>query len=204
MNNLQALALFSFLSIITPGPNNLMIMASSMNFGVRKSLPHYFGIVVGFPLMLLTMGLGLHTVFERLAWFHEALLIGSTAMMIYLAYRVATFSAPAQVVDSMASAPRKPLGFMAAVLFQWVNPKAWFMATAAVALFPPNASAPWLHAAASALVMLLIALVCVGVWLLLGAKLSAWLNSPSKARAFNTTMAGSLVVFFLYSMAQAF
>ncbi len=203
MNNLQAVALFSFLSIITPGPNNLMIMASSMNFGVRKSLPHYFGIVVGFPLMLLTMGLGLNVVFERLAWFHEALLILSTIMMVYLAYRVATFSGPVKAGAHNESAPRKPLGFVAAVLFQWVNPKAWFMATAAVALFPPGASAPWLDALASALVMLVIALLCVGVWLLMGAKLSVWLNSPGRARAFNTTMAGSLVMFFLYSMAQA-
>ncbi len=203
MNNLQAVALFSFLSIITPGPNNLMIMASSMNFGVRKSLPHYFGIVVGFPLMLLTMGLGLNAVFERMAWFHEALLILSTVMMIYLAYRVATFSGPATAGKQVADAPRKPLGFFAAVLFQWVNPKAWFMATAAVALFPPGASAPWLDALASALVMLVIALLCVGVWLLMGAKLSVWLNSPGKARAFNTAMAGSLMVFFIYSLAQA-
>ena len=203
MNNLQAVALFSFLSIITPGPNNLMIMASSMNFGVRKSLPHYFGIVVGFPLMLLTMGLGVNAVFERLAWFHDALLILSTIMMVYLAYRVATFSGPATGAKQSSGAPRKPLGFMAAVLFQWVNPKAWFMATAAVALFPPGASAPWRDALASALVMLVIALLCVGVWLLMGAKLSLWLNSPTKARVFNTAMAGSLVAFFLYSMVQA-
>ena len=153
--------------------------------------------------MLITMGLGLNVVFERLAWFHEALLILSTIMMVYLAYRVATFSGPAKAGAHNVSAPRKPLGFVAAVLFQWVNPKAWFMATAAVALFPPGASAPWLDALASALVVLVIALLCVGVWLLMGAKLSVWLNSPGRARAFNTTMAGSLVMCFLYSMAQA-
>lgn len=132
MQHFQAIALFAFLSIITPGPNNLMIMTSSMNFGVRKSLPHFFGIIVGFPLMLLAMGLGLNAVFESLPWFHTALLVFSLLMMVYLAWRIASFSPSADALKPGA----KPLSFFNAVLFQWVNPKAWFMATAAVALFP--------------------------------------------------------------------
>ncbi|WP_341237085.1 LysE family translocator [uncultured Limnobacter sp.] len=199
MQHFQAIALFAFLSIITPGPNNLMIMTSSMNFGVRKSLPHFFGIIVGFPLMLLAMGLGLNAVFESLPWFHTVLLVFSLLMMVYLAWRIASFSPAA---DSLKPGS-KPLSFVNAVLFQWVNPKAWFMATAAVALFPASSNAPLLDVLTVALIMASVGMVCVGVWLVLGARLRTFINSPARLKWFNGTMAASLVLFFAYSTAQA-
>jgi threonine/homoserine/homoserine lactone efflux protein len=199
MQHFQAIALFAFLSIITPGPNNLMIMTSSMNFGVRKSLPHFFGIIVGFPLMLLAMGLGLNAVFESLAWFHTALLVFSLLMMVYLAWRIASFSPSADALKPGA----KPLSFFNAVLFQWVNPKAWFMATAAVALFPSSSNTPVLDVLMVAVIMASVGLLCVGLWLVLGARLRALINSPLRLKWFNGTMAASLVLFFAYSTVQA-
>ena len=199
MQHFQAIALFAFLSIITPGPNNLMIMTSSMNFGVRKSLPHFFGIIVGFPLMLLAMGLGLNAVFESLAWFHTALLVFSLLMMVYLAWRIASFSPSADALKPGA----KPLSFFNAVLFQWVNPKAWFMATAAVALFPASSNTPVLDVLMVAVIMASVGLLCVGLWLVLGARLRALINSPLRLKWFNGTMAASLVLFFAYSTVQA-
>lgn len=199
MQHFQAVALFAFLSIITPGPNNLMIMTSSMNFGVRKSLPHFFGIILGFPLMLLAMGLGLNSVFESLPWFHTVLLVFSLLMMVYLAWRIASFSPSADALKPGS----KPLSFFNAVLFQWVNPKAWFMATAAVALFPASASTPVVDVALVALVMASVGMFCVGLWLLLGARLRALINSPLRLKWFNGTMAASLVLFFAYSTLQA-
>ena len=199
MQHFQAIALFAFLSIITPGPNNLMIMTSSMNFGVRKSLPHFFGIIVGFPLMLLAMGLGLNAVFESLPWFHMALLVFSLLMMVYLAWRIASFSPSADALKPGA----KPLSFFNAVLFQWVNPKAWFMATAAVALFPASSNTPVLDVLMVAVIMASVGLLCVGLWLVLGARLRALINSPLRLKWFNGTMAASLVLFFAYSTVQA-
>lgn len=199
MQHFQAIALFAFLSIITPGPNNLMIMTSSMNFGVRKSLPHFFGIIVGFPLMLLAMGLGLNAVFESLPWFHTALLVFSLLMMLYLAWRIASFSPSADALKPGA----KPLSFFNAVLFQWVNPKAWFMATAAVALFPASSNTPVLDVLMVAVIMASVGLLCVGLWLVLGARLRALINSPLRLKWFNGTMAASLVLFFAYSTVQA-
>jgi threonine/homoserine/homoserine lactone efflux protein len=199
MQHLQAVALFAFLSIITPGPNNLMIMTSGMNFGVRKSLPHFFGIVVGFPLMLLAMGLGLNAVFDTVPWFHTVLLVFSLLMMVVLAWRIASFSPSA---DALKPGSR-PLTFLNAVLFQWVNPKAWFMATAAVALFPASTSTPVLDVLAVALVMASVGVLCVGVWLVLGSRLRAFINSPLRLKCFNAGMAASLVLFFAYSTVSA-
>lgn len=199
MQHLQAVALFAFLSIITPGPNNLMIMTSGMNFGVRKSLPHFFGIVVGFPLMLLAMGLGSNAVFDTVPWFHTVLLVFSLLMMVVLTWRIASFSPSA---DALKPGSR-PLTFLNAVLFQWVNPKAWFMATAAVALFPASASTPVLDVLAVAVVMASVGVLCVGVWLVLGSRLRAFINSPLRLKCFNAGMAASLVLFFAYSTVSA-
>lgn len=203
MQNLQAIALFAFLSIITPGPNNLMIMTSSMNFGVRKSLPHFFGIIVGFPLMLLAMGLGLNAVFSALPAFQHVLLVFSLLMMLYLAWQMVRFSPAAPTATENPQRVARPLGFLQAVLFQWVNPKAWFMASAAVALFPAGPATPLVDVFVVALVMASMGLWCVGLWLLLGARLRVLINSPVRVRWFNGSMAAGLVVFFAYSTAQA-
>ena len=89
------------------------------------------------------------------------------------------------------------------MLFQWVNPKAWFMASAAVALFPAGPATPLVDVFVVALVMASMGLWCVGLWLLLGARLRVLINSPVRVRWFNGSMAAGLVVFFAYSTAQA-
>ncbi|HEX4878402.1 MAG TPA: LysE family translocator [Limnobacter sp.] len=196
MQHWYALAMFSVLSTITPGPNNLMIMTSSMNFGIRKSLPHFLGITTGFPLMVVAMGLGLNSLFALVPGFQALLLIFSAGMMVHLAWRTATFT-PAPLGTT---AKTRPLRYIEAVLFQWVNPKAWFMATGAVALFPANGSSLWVYTGGMALLMCAVGLVCVGVWMLMGMQLRAIINTPARLRTFNGSMAVGLLAFFAYSV----
>jgi threonine/homoserine/homoserine lactone efflux protein len=144
------------------------------------------------------MGLGLNAVFESLPWFHNALLLFSLVMMVYLAWRIVSFSPAADALQPGS----KPLSFFNAVLFQWVNPKAWIMATAAAALFPAGSTTPVLDMLVVAIVMASMGLLCVGLWLVLGARLRALINSPLRLKCFNGTMAASLLLFFVYSTLQ--
>jgi threonine/homoserine/homoserine lactone efflux protein len=178
---LTALCTFAFVSSVTPGPNNLMLMASGANFGVWRSLPHFLGVVFGFMLMIILVGTGLAQMFEAYPVSYQILRICSIAYLSYLAWKIA--SAKRQSVESLA----KPLTSFQAALFQWVNPKAWAMALTAVTVYAPSQSLAAIG---------LIALICgainmpsVFIWVLLGSKLQRLLNSDVKLKAFNYSMA---------------
>eukprot|EP01030_Chromulinospumella_sphaerica_P012162 gene12162-11952_t len=128
---LSAFALFAFVSSITPGPNNTMLLASGVNFGFRRSIPHALGISVGFMLLVISVGLGLGEVFKALPWAYTALRYIGAAYLLYLAWKIATSSAMSDDIDGK----RKPMTFLAAAVFQWVNPKAWVMAISAMAAY---------------------------------------------------------------------
>lgn len=125
-----ALILFTVSTSITPGPNNILILASGVNYGIRKSLPHFLGISFGFPLMVIAVGLGAGILFKQFPVLHTVLKLIGVFYLLYLAYRVAT--AP---TNKMESENKKPFTFIQAALFQWVNPKAWIMAIGAVVTF---------------------------------------------------------------------
>lgn len=181
---LAALAGFAFVTSITPGPNNLMLLASGTHFGWRRSLPHLLGISFGFGVMLALVGLGLGEVFQRAPWLHEVLKWASLAYLLYLAWRVATAAPPR---DDGRSEGR-PMGFMAAALFQAVNPKAWAMALTAVTAY--GGLGVWVITA----VFVAINLPCCGSWAMLGAQMRRWLHRPRALQAFNWGAAGLMVV----------
>lgn len=174
-STLAALAGFAFVTSITPGPNNLMLLASGTHFGWRRSLPHLLGISFGFGVMLVLVGLGLGEVFTRWPGLHEMLKWVSLAYLLYLALRVATAAPP-----SAAGGGRgRPMGFGAAALFQAVNPKAWAMALTAVTAYGDLGIAPL------AAVFVLVNLPCCGSWALLGEQMRRWLHRPRALQAFN-------------------
>jgi threonine/homoserine/homoserine lactone efflux protein len=174
-STLFALAGFAFVTSITPGPNNLMLLASGTNFGWRRSLPHLLGISFGFGVMLALVGLGLGEAFTRFPALHEVLKWASLAYLLYLAVRVAT-AAPPRVDGSSDS---RPMGFWAAALFQAVNPKAWAMALTAVTAYSE------LGVAAMTAVFVAVNLPCCGSWALLGEQMRRWLHRPRALKAFN-------------------
>ena len=114
-----AILLFTATASITPGPNNIMIMASGVNFGIRRSLPHVLGICLGFPAMVIALGLGLGAIFESIPILHEVIKILGVSYLLYLAWLVAS-SSPLKEISAAAS----PLRFDQAVFFPWINPKA--------------------------------------------------------------------------------
>lgn len=180
---LGALAGFAFVTSITPGPNNLMLLASGTHFGWRRSLPHLLGISFGFGVMLLLVGLGLGEAFTRLPVLHDVLKWLSLAYLLYLAFKVAT-AAPPQAGDEGGS---RPMGFWAAALFQAVNPKAWAMALTAVTAYGE------LGVPAVTAIFVLVNLPCCGSWAVLGQQMRRWLHRPRALRAFNWGAAALMV-----------
>lgn len=185
-----ALAAFAFVSSITPGPNNLMLMASGTNFGFVRTIPHLLGVSIGFTLMIVLVGAGLAKVFELYPVAHAILKYASCAYLLWLAWKIATSAPPGAKGDTEAKA--RPMTFIQASLFQWVNPKAWTMALTAVSAYTLPAD-PMVSLLVVAAVFGAINLPSTGSWALLGTQLRRFLNDPVKLRVFNVTMALILV-----------
>ncbi len=183
---LPAMAAFAFVSSITPGPNNLMLMASGANFGFRRTIPHMIGIGVGFVVMVVLVGAGLLRAFDAFPPLYDILRVVSVAYLLWLAWKIANAAPPEE-----AAHRARPLTFLQAALFQWVNPKAWTMALSAVTLYAPDRT---LWAIASvATIFALINIPSVGSWTVLGQQMRRLITSPRRLRIFNVTMALLLV-----------
>lgn len=186
-----ALLGFAFVTSVTPGPNNMMLLASGVNFGFRRTVPHMLGISMGHALMVFLVGFGLAGVFK--AW-PPALLVlkvASVAYMLWLAWRIAHAGAPGEGPGE-GKAKAQPMTFLQAAAFQWVNPKAWAMALGAVSAYVAEPSA-WAYAAVAG-VFACVNLPSVSVWAGAGQAVRRWLDGPGRLRAFNWTMAGLLVL----------
>ena len=183
---LTALVGFCFASSITPGPNNLMLMASGANFGFLRTIPHMLGIGLGFVLMVILVGIGLAQVFSTYPIAHTILKILSVIYMTYLAYKIAT-AAPAVKGDATGT----PMTFLQAASFQWVNPKAWTMAITAVTVYTPDTSLTSILIVGA--VFGAINLPSVSVWTILGQQMARILTNTTRLRAFNISMALLLI-----------
>lgn len=197
---LTALIAFAFVASITPGPNNLMLLASGTNFGFRRTLPHMFGVAIGFTLMVASVGIGLVEVFDRFPVSYQILKVVSVLYLLYLAFKVATAGSPAAPAASAPAPPSvaaaKPFTFLQAAAFQWVNPKAWAMALTAITAYTPE-SHPLPSVLLVAAVFGVVNLPSISVWMLLGTQLRRLLTDPFKLRAFNV-IAALLLVGSLY------
>ncbi|MBY4636925.1 LysE family translocator [Sphingopyxis sp. XHP0097] len=182
-----ALAAFALVSSVTPGPNNMMLMASGANFGLRRTVPHALGVGAGFTLMIVLVGLGLMGLFDAFPVLNMVLKVVSVAYLLWLAWKIANAAAP----DGEGSARGKPMTFVQAMLFQWVNPKCWSMALTAIALYAPERNlAAVLFVAA---IFGVINLPSTSLWAVMGTALRGWLSNPVRLRVFNWTMATLLV-----------
>ncbi len=184
---ITGLAAFSFASSITPGPNNLMLMASGANYGFRRTIPHMLGVGLGFVFMVVMVGVGLVQVFNAIPASYTALKVVSVLYLVYLAAKIATAAPP----SDQERAQGNPFTFLQAAAFQWVNPKAWTMALTSVAVYAPSQS--FLAVGLVALVFGAINLPCVSVWTVLGEQLRHFLAEPGRLRVFNWVMALLLV-----------
>ena len=187
---LTGLAFFSFVSAITPGPNNLLVLITGLNFGLRRAWPVVLGVCCGFTIMIALVGIGLLEMFNAYPLTYLALKSLSVCYLLFLAWKTAT-AAPLAAGDT-ARDKRKPVTFFQAVLLQWVNPKAWVMSLTAISAFTPPAH-PLHSVFLTAFVFGMITLPCVSVWAVLGMQLRRWLSEPLKLRVFNISIALLLV-----------
>lgn len=184
---LWALVVFAFVSSATPGPNNLMLMASGANFGFARTIPHMLGIAIGFSVMILCVGLGLIGLFDAFPVSYLLLKIASVLYMTWLALKIARATSA-----SSGSTGATPMSFVQAAAFQWVNPKAWAMALTALSVYAAEAS--FVSFALVALVFGVVNLPSITLWTLLGQQIRRILTNHMRLRVFNWTMAGLLLL----------
>jgi|TARA_B100001059_G_scaffold235274_1_gene280370 threonine/homoserine/homoserine lactone efflux protein len=187
-----AIILFAIATCVTPGPNNAMIMTSGLNYGIQRSLPHYLGIILGFPAMVIAVGLGLTSLFEKYAVLHLLLKAAGASYLTFLAWKIA--SAP---VSDLSVTEGKPFTFLQAAAFQWVNPKAWVLAVGATATYTVAGSDYGLQVLVIAIIFLIFGAPCIMLWLWFGASLKRLLQKPESVKYFNYAMATLLMLSLL-------
>lgn len=186
-----ALAIFAFVSSITPGPNNLMLLSSGASFGLRRTLPHMMGVALGFGAMIAALGMGLAELYTSLPWANLALKIAGSLYLFWLAMKIAT-SRPDWENTSASS---RPFRFWEAAAFQWVNPKAWSMALTALAVYASGGQIGVVLAVA--LIFTAINLPCIAAWAGMGSGMARVLSDPVKLRRINYALAGLLILSIL-------
>jgi threonine/homoserine/homoserine lactone efflux protein len=197
-DQMLALSVFAAVSSGTPGPNNLMLMTSGVNFGMKRSIPHLLGITLGFSFMIFCVGMGLQTMFTVIPQLETILRYVGTAYLLWLAWKIAN-SGP--VGEGKTSA--KPMGFWGAAAFQWVNPKAWFMAISAITTYASSVGGGT-QLSKVLLVVLIFGTInfpLVACWGLFGSAMRRFLQDPKILKIFNVTMA-ILLVASLYPIVQ--
>lgn len=185
---LIAFIAFAFVTSVTPGPNNTMLLASGANFGLRRTLPHMLGISLGLMLLVLAVGLGLGQLFEQVPQLYSLLRYVGAAYLLYLAWKIARSGAP----DSQSGERGKPFSFLQAAAFQWVNPKAWIMAIGAITTYTPQDDFV-VNVLCIAALFALVNCPTMSVWTVAGSLLRKWLSNPRVLRGFNVGMALLLV-----------
>ena len=197
LSALPAGILFALVTSITPGPNNTMLLASGVNFGFRRTLPHMFGISAGVVVLMLSVGYGLGEAFRLWPALYTVLEAASVAYLLYLAWKIGT-SDQVQVRKGES----RPMTFLEAVAFQWINPKAWMMVLTAATTLRLSQNFGF-NAVLMAAVFVVIGLPSISLWAACGLALRRFLSSRPRLRAFNIAMALMLVV-SLYPAVQHF
>ena len=183
LDAMLALLVYAFVTSITPGPNNFMLLASGVNFGFVRTIPHMCGIGVGFFTLLLGVGFGLGAVLMAFPVLHVALKVLGGAYLLYLAWRIAM----SRSLGKEAAERARPMTFLEAAAFQWVNPKAWIMAITAMAVYTDK-SAPFLSVLAIGTAFALVNFPSVSTWAGFGTALRGWLSDPVRLRWCNIAM----------------
>lgn len=184
-----ALVVFSFVMAFTPGPNNIMLAASGVNFGFSRTIPHMIGVTLGFAVLLAACAAGLGLAFAALPSLQLMLKIGGALYMLWLAFKVAT----AHLTSEETGAAARPFTFLQAAAFQWINPKAVVAALSGIAVYVRPG-----HEGSDFPVMLGVLTVAtvlsVATWSGFGVALRRFLRDPVHARIFNVAMALLLVL----------
>jgi threonine/homoserine/homoserine lactone efflux protein len=176
---------FAIACCITPGPNNMMLTASGANFGFVKTIPHILGIVFGMVVMYVVAALGLGTLFTLYPQVQTLLKIGGIAYLFYLSWKIA-MAAPGG--DSRSRG--KPLTFMQAAAFQFLNPKAFMIVVSSLSTFTLSGDRYITSAIVVTIVFIFTALPSISIWAGFGTAIGRLLKNPRGIRVFNISMGG--------------
>lgn len=189
-----SVALFALVMTGTPGPNNVMLTASGANFGYRKSIPHFLGIGFGLISLIALNGAGLGVLFQTYPVIQQVLKVLGSGYLLYLAWKIA-FSSMMNTGEEKVS---KPMTCWEAILFQYLNPKAWMMSITAVGSFAYSGEGYWWSIAAISMIFLVVQVQTSSVWVGFGSFIRRWLSTPTAWQRFNVamgTVTASCVVF---------
>ncbi len=189
-----ALLIYAFVTSITPGPNNVMLLSSGVNFGFVRTIPHMLGIGGGFLSLLLAVGFGLGAILIAVPSLHVVLKVAGGAYLVYLAWRIAM----SRSMGNSGDVKGQPMTFFEAAAFQWVNPKAWVMAISAMAIYS-NPSMPFWSVLIVSGAFAAVNLPSVSTWAGFGTALRGFLSDPERLKWFNIAM-GLLLVASLWPM----
>lgn len=184
---LLSAAIFSFVTSVTPGPNNTFLLSSGVNFGLKKSMPYLMGIMAGLCGMMLAIGLGLGVIFNTFPVVYQVLKFIGFAYIVYLAYLIIRSTSKSE------NAQAEYIGFWKSTTFQFVNPKAWIVLASYMATFVPVESGISISLATCA-VFLIATFPGALIWAVSGQLLRNWLSDARRRRVFNITSAVLLVL----------
>ena len=184
--------LFGVIAAVTPGPNNVMLTTTGLNFGVRRGVPHLLGICIGFPVMLALIGIGFGTLFQLYPILHEVIKVVGVIYLLYLAWKIASARGGVGKVSQS-----KPISFWQSAGFQWINPKAWIMGSSALAAYTTLDDNFFIQVLIICVTFMIITIPCAGIWLVFGAGLQHFLKDPLHLKIFNITMALLLIASIL-------
>jgi threonine/homoserine/homoserine lactone efflux protein len=179
----SSLALYAFITSITPGPNNLMLASSGLTFGFQRTVPHMLGIAFGCVTLIAACGLGLGALFEALPWLQAGLRIAGAGYLLFLAWKLWRAGEMKEIEGA------DPVGFWGAAAFQYVNPKALVMAITAVSAFAPQGEDYARNLAIVGIVFAAVNLPCIAIWALFGAGMRTVLRNQNALTWFNRVMA---------------
>jgi threonine/homoserine/homoserine lactone efflux protein len=190
-----AMFLFSLTMSITPGPVNMVILASGIHHGVKQTLPYVSGATIGFTLLLLFIGFGFFQFIKAYPFFLTYLAVGGSLFIIYVGYQIA--SSNPETKAEQKTAPKFYKGF----LLQWINPKAWIACIAGVSIFSSAKSYDSLLIFTS--IYFMVCYISLASWAILGNRISVLLNSQARIRLFNLSM-GSLLITTAFYLAYPY
>ena len=188
---LVSIASFTLATVMTPGPNNIMMLSSGLNFGYKKSIPHMLGVALGFPIMVICVGMGINIIFKIFPLAYDIMKIIGFIYLIWMAWQIANSSVE---IKENENKNNKPFTFIQIVLFQWINPKAWIMAVTAISSFTVPNEDIFMQVIVIAFIYLLSGLISTNTWTLGGVFIKKLLKNKKTVRIFNITMAILLVM----------
>lgn len=185
-----SIATFTLSTVSSPGPNNIMLLSSGLTFGYKRTIPHMIGIMLGFPFMVLLVGLGLGIVFEKFPIIFSILKIIGILYLFWMAFKIATNKASLEIKEGEES---KPFTFIQSAAFQWVNPKAWVMAITAISIFVTSKEDSLMQVLIIALIYLVSSIFSTNAWTAGGVVLKRFVKDDKVVRILNIVMAVLLV-----------